>query len=245
MLKLTELSVRRGSRTTLHPLSADFPAGSVTVLLGPNGAGKSSLLQVLAGLLEGSGSAQWQDTDLLTCDYRQRSACLAWQGDLPPAEFGLTVLQRLHLASSDVHDTARLASAAQTMDVTHLLSRDLGALSSGERQRVELVALMLRDVPLWLLDEPTAHLDLRHQVACLRMLRQEVAAGRTVLVVLHDVQQAMAVADQVILLNDDGHAEAGLADGLLTAERLSSLFQVKLYAKGEGRSMVLLPDYNV
>ena len=58
MLKLTELSVRRGSRTTLHPLSADFPAGSVTVLLGPNGAGKSSLLQVLAGLLEGSGSAQ-------------------------------------------------------------------------------------------------------------------------------------------------------------------------------------------
>ncbi len=234
-MRIRELSIARAGRTLLSGLSCDLDAGTTSVVLGPNGAGKSSLLLALAGLIPASGDIDINDRPLASYRREELTCRIAWQGELPPTEFGLTVRQRLLLAERE----GDIGVAADAMDVAALLDRPLGELSSGERQRVELAALMLREAPLWLLDEPTAHLDMKHQIRCLRMLDRQRAAGRAIVVVLHDIQQAMAVADRLILIDGRGGVEYGAAESLFDGDRLSHLFDAPLLQRGG----VLMPDY--
>lgn len=236
LLKLSGLTVERGGRSLVQGFDMVVQPGRITVIMGPNGAGKSSLLLAMAGMLPVTGGIALGGQPLSTCRRQQIAEKIAWQGELPPTEFGLSVVQRLGLAAGEA-DEQVVAKAAAGMEVDGLLGRSLGELSSGERQRVELAALMLRDVPLWLLDEPTAHLDLRHQIVCLGMLKKQAASGRAIIVVLHDIQQAMAIADDAVLFGSDGEAEVGEAAEILSRERLQKLFQVRL------QSGTLLPDY--
>ncbi|ATX82835.1 iron complex transport system ATP-binding protein [Mariprofundus ferrinatatus] len=237
LIKLVDVAVERGGHTLLKGLDCEFRAGQVVVVLGPNGAGKSSLLLALAGLIPVSGSLELLGKPLADYDRTTVTRTIAWQGDLPPTEFGLTVQQRLELAANEKH--ARIESIAADVDIAPLLQRPLGELSSGERQRTELAALMLRDAPIWLLDEPTAHLDLKHQIHSIHMMKREAKAGRAIITVLHDIQQAMAVADHLILIDGKGGAEYGEAAELFATARLSKLFDAPVIHKGT----VLVPDY--
>ncbi len=232
LLRLEGVTVTRGGRRLFAPLDWRLRAGRIAVVLGPNGVGKSSLLLALAGLLPAGGRLLLDGRPLTAHARRELASRIAWQGELPPVDFGLTVRQRLALAGDGIDD------AAGEMDVAHLLDRPLGALSAGERQRVELAAVLLRGAPLWLLDEPTAHLDLRHQARCLDMLRRAREGGRGIVVVLHDLAQAEAVADDAILIGADGSAAAGPADAMLEAGRLSALYEARL-----ARKPCLVPDY--
>jgi len=242
LLKLTDVAVERGGRILLSGLTCSIHTGEVTVVLGPNGAGKSSLLLALAGLIPASGLIDLNSAALNTYSRHELSRRIAWQGDLPPTEFGLTVAQRLQLAAGEAD--AAIASVATDMDIAPLLARPLGKLSSGERQRVELSALMLRDAPIWLLDEPTAHLDLKHQIHCINMLKRQADHGRAIVIVLHDIQQAMAVADQLILIDGKGTdgkggVLCGQAHDLFNSATLTELFHAPVVQQGA----VLIPDY--
>jgi len=237
MLVLTDVAIRRGARTLLSALHCPIRVGEITVILGPNGAGKSSLLLALAGLIPATGQIELGGRALHAFDRRELSRRIAWQGELPPTEFGLTVHQRLQLAADDTED--EIATVAADLDIHSLLGRPLGELSSGERQRVELAALGLRDAPLWMLDEPTAHLDLKHQIHCIQMLKSQAANGRAIIAVLHDIQQAMAVADHLILIDGKGGVEYGEAAVLFNSVRLSQLFDASVVQY----SAVLIPDY--
>ncbi len=236
LLRVSGLSLERGGRRLIDGLDFTLDTGQVCAVLGPNGAGKSSLLLALAGLIPLAGKIDLKGRPLSAYRRAELVRLLAWQGELPGTEFGLTVRQRMELAADG--SNADVDACAAGMEMGDLLARPLGELSAGERQRAELAALMLRDVPLWLLDEPTAHLDLRHQVLCIDMLRHQRAAGRAILVVLHDLQQAMAVADHVILVDGQGRAEYREA-GMIDTERLSRLYGTPL----TGRGGVLAPDY--
>lgn len=239
LLNVADLSLRRAGRTLLAGLNVELGPGEIAVVLGPNGAGKSSLLLALAGLMPVAGSIAVDGIDISAMTMRERMRAVAWLGDLPPTEFGLSVMQRLQLVGEVA--LAQIEAAAATMDIAALLDRPLGALSSGERQRVELAALSLRDAPLWLLDEPTAHLDLKHQLSCIEMLKAERGKGRAIVVVLHDLQQAQAVADRLILIDGRGGAIFGAADALFETERLSALFDAPIRENGG----LLMPDYGV
>ena len=239
LMELNQVAVTRGGKRLLAGLDGVVCAGEVTVVLGPNGAGKSSLLLALAGLIPYSGSIALNGKPLNSYDRHALSLQLAWQGDLPPTEFGLTVEQRLKLAAEQT-GTA-IAVIAAEMGISPLLARPLGELSSGERQRVELAALMLREVPLWMLDEPTAHLDLKHQIHCIQMLKSQAAIGRAIIMVLHDIQQAMEIADQLILIDGKGGVEYGEAATLFNSARLSQLFDAAVIQQGA----VLIPNYEV
>jgi len=235
LLELKHSTLQRGGRTLFSGFSRAIAAGRVTVIMGPNGTGKSSLLLALAGMIPVSGEIILQNKRLSEYSRAGIAQKIAWQGDLPPTEFGLTVAQRLRLAGGP--GDADINAPAGIMEVRGLLDRTLGDLSSGERQRVELAALMLRDCPVWLLDEPTTHLDLRHQMICLNMLWQQSEHGRAVVVVLHDIQQAMKIADDVILLDGHGNIETDNASMMLTRERLQAVFGVPLHETS------LLPEY--
>jgi len=237
LLNLVGVAVERGGRTLLSDLTCSIHAGEVIVVLGPNGAGKSSLLLAMAGLIPASGLIDLNAVALNTYSRHELSRRVAWQGELPPTEFGLTVAQRLQLAAGEPN--AAIFSVATDMDIAPLLARPLGQLSSGERQRVELSALMLRDAPLWLLDEPTAHLDLKHQIHCISMLKKQAEHGRAIVTVLHDIQQAMAVADHLILIDGKGGAQYGQARDLFNSTTLTQLFHAPVVQQGA----VLIPDY--
>jgi len=239
LLRLTGFAIERAGRTLISELSCAFHAGEITVVLGPNGAGKSSLLLALNALIPASGNIELQGNDLTAYSRNELADTIAWQGSLPPTEFGLTVEQRLRLA---VHGEAvSIEEPARTMDVSALMSRPLGELSSGERQRVELAALMLRDTPIWLLDEPTAHLDLKHQISCIQMLKKQAQDGRAIITVLHDIQQALAIADFVILIDGKGRAEYGGASSLLNSVKLSQLFDAPVVEQ----QAALIPNYDI
>ncbi len=235
-LSIESLHISRGERELLHGLNLDVQPGHITVIMGPNGVGKSSLLLAMAGLISYSGRIVIEGKELDAYSRQDIAGLIAWQGDLPPTEFGLTVAQRLQLAAGNTNE-ADIKQPSAAMEIEYLLDRNLGKLSSGERQRVELAALMLRDCPFWLLDEPTAHLDLRHQMTCLSMLRDQARDGRAIVVVLHDIQQAMAIAHDVVLFETMGTLQTGEATLLLTKERLQTVFQVPLQDDS------LLPDY--
>jgi len=237
LLKLTDVAVERGGKVLLASLHCDIQAGEVTVVLGPNGAGKSSLLLALAGLIPFSGLMLLHGKNLFDLSRAEHARQIAWQGELPPTEFGLMVAQRLELAAEAV--AADIAETVVSMDITALLNKPLGELSSGERQRVELAALMLRDTPIWLLDEPTAHLDLKHQVECLNIFRRQAKQGRAIITVLHDLQQAATIADRVIIIDGHGDAQHGSAEKMLEIGRLSGLFDTPLLRQGKA----ILPDY--
>jgi len=236
-LELKQVTLQRGGHTLFTDFSKAVVAERVTVIMGPNGTGKSSLLLALAGMIPVSGEVVLRGKPLNEYTRAEMAREIAWQGELPSTEFGLTVVQRLRLAN--VTEYEDINAPAVRMEVDGLLQRSLGELSSGERQRVELAALMLRDCPVWLLDEPTAHLDLRHQVICLNMLRRQSKHGRAIVVVLHDIQQALSIADDVILLDSRGNIEAGDVAVMLTRERLQAAFGVSLHDAS------LLPDYHI
>jgi len=237
LLQATGVGIERGNHSLFSDLTCTFHAGEVTVVLGPNGAGKSSLLLALAGLIPASGQLELAGEPLSSYDRHTLSRRIAWQGEQPPTEFGLTVEQRLQLAAGE--PDAAIASVALDMDIAPLLARPLGELSSGERQRVELAALMLRETPIWLLDEPTAHLDLKHQIHCIGMLKTQAEHGRAIVTVLHDIQQAMAVADQLILIDGKGGVLCGSAYELFNSATLTELFHAPVVQQGA----VLIPDY--
>jgi len=241
MLAIRNLTLARGGHVIAGSLDMDIDAGRVTVVLGPNGAGKSSLLLAMAGMLApDAGRIDVKGRDISTLSRRRIAGYLAWQGELPPTEFGLTVRQRLELAARDGF-SENLERIAARLDIGHLRMRRLGALSVGERQRVELAAVLLRDAPVLLLDEPTAHLDLRHQATWLAMMRRQAEAGRAVVAVLHDVQQAACVADRAVFVYGDGCVEHGDAQAMLTQQRLEALFRMPVLRLQDGR--LIVPDY--
>lgn len=237
LMRLSNLSVQRGDTVLFSMLDCGIREGEVVVVLGPNGAGKSSLLLAMAGLILFDGHIELLGSSIGDYGRDELSSAIAWQGDLPPTEFGLTVKQRLALAAAEREHGIEDVAAA--MDITALLHRPLGELSSGERQRTELAALMLRDAPVWLLDEPTAHLDLKHQIQTVQMINEQRSRGRAIVTVLHDLQQAMAVADHLILIDGKGGAEYGEAEQLFAGDRLSALFSASVIRQGS----VFVPDY--
>jgi len=237
LLNIKHLNIQRGEKVVCVNFNFSLKQGEVVVILGPNGAGKSSLLLALAGLLPAQGKIEVMGKSLAEYSKPVFMQSVAWQGDLPPTEFGLTVQQRLDLVIDE--SGHRISKVAYEMDVRHLLHRPLQALSSGERQRVELVALMLREAPIWLLDEPTTHLDLKHQIQTIKTLKKHAQQGRGLVLVLHDMQQAKAIADNLIFMDGKGGVEFGSAEDLWDKSRLSVLFDAPLQQQGQ----MLVADY--
>lgn len=242
VFKAISLSLARGERKLFRGLNIEIEVGNVVAVIGPNGAGKSSLLMALSGVLEpSSGECAIQGKLIEDHSRAELAKLVAWQGELPPTEFGLTVEQRLRLAVME--DDVSVQHIVEEMDIDSLMQRNLAELSSGERQRVEIASVMVRDCPLWLFDEPTSHLDLKHQVACLKMFRSEAEKGRTIVTVLHDIQQAASVADQVVAIDGKGGAVCGEVCSMMTSDKLESLFGIKLVTMSMDGREAYLPDY--
>ncbi|TFH86183.1 ABC transporter ATP-binding protein [Billgrantia azerbaijanica] len=207
------LSAGYRGRRLLHEISLDVPAGRITVLLGANGSGKSTLLKTLAGLHPAQGGeVRLGGEPLAAVTGRRLARRLAFLPQQPSAPETLTVGQlvmmgrypyrRLLLPPSPDDHRAVAEAMAQTQ-VAALADRPLGRLSGGQRQRAWLAMVLAQQAEILMLDEPTSYLDLSHQYELLNLLRRLNQDRRmTLMIVLHDLNQAFEFADHLVYLRE-------------------------------------------
>lgn len=222
----------------LRDLSFVVPSGSLLAILGPNGSGKTTLLHLLAGLLFPQiGSLRIQDKPLASLSPSQRAVILSLvrQEYLPAFDFSVyeTVLMgrtaRLGWfgfeSSTDRHAVTQALRDTDTLD---LADRRLDQLSSGQRQRVFIARALAQDTPILLLDEPTAFLDLQHQLIIFDLLADlKSKSGKTLLLVTHDLNLAAQYADTILYLGHDKTYFIGPVCQAITDHRIESFFRVR------------------
>ncbi|HKW81729.1 MAG TPA: ABC transporter ATP-binding protein [Casimicrobiaceae bacterium] len=251
LLRVRELSVRIAALTVCRNLSFTVEPGQCWAILGRNGAGKTTLLRTLAGLRPAAGGTiELGGLPLEGLSMRELARRRAVLPQDDADAFAATVLETAligrhpHLSrwqweSRDDLAIARAALAAMAIGTAE--ARDVRSLSGGERRRVALAAMLAQQPELMLLDEPSSHLDLAHQLALLdRLTALSRGEGKAMLMVLHDVNLAVRSCDHAVLL-EDGAAQAGPAQELLTADRLSRLYGVPLRALATDQGMVFAP----
>ncbi len=252
MLEIDSLVAGYGGVPALKGVSLSVEAGEILAVLGPNGAGKTTLIKTISGVLEPiSGTVRLPGGAVPDARARARRVAVVPQGGYLPRAF--TVRQTVLLGRTphlgwlgrpDPADHAAVEAALAETELDGLQDRIVGELSGGEQQRVLLARALAQDAPLLLLDEPTAHLDLRHQSGILRLVRRLAREkGLAVLVVMHDLNQAARFADRVALLVDGEFVAAGLPSHVLTEAQLSRVYGVRVRvvpAPGEENPVILL-----
>ena len=255
LLRVADLHFAYGRRPVLRDVSVAVERGELVALLGTNGSGKTTLLRLVAGTLRPSGGrvfvegrpvGEWSRPELA-----RRVAVLPQQLELPPGfrvgevvEMGRAPHAR-RLFGRTEDDERAVERALRDADALELAQRPVDKLSGGERQRV-LVAMALAQEPqLLLLDEPTLHLDVAHQLALLSTIdRLRRSRELTVVAVLHDLGMAAAFAPRVAVLHDGAVVAQGPPSEILSVELVRRVFGVRAdearTADG-GRHLVLRP----
>lgn len=248
VVRATALTVVLDRRTVLDDVSLEVRPGEVLALVGPNGAGKSMLLSVLSGeRVPASGTVTIDDRDIRSfspLELARRRSVLTQDNSL---SFPFRVTDVIAMGRAPwirtaeiAADSAAIASSADRADVAHLAARRFTELSGGERARVSLARVLAQDTPIVFLDEPTAALDLRHQEDVLRICRDLASAGRAVVVVVHDLSLAGAVADRVALLSSGRLVAAGAPSSVLTAETIAAVYGLAVrVVEVDGRPLVV------
>lgn len=230
LIVLTDVSAKLKAQHVLKQVSVSFNAGELTCLVGPNGAGKTSLLRAGLGLLPlSSGSVHVGGHDMEALSYPQRARRIAYMAQGAPVHWPLCVRKVVELGRVPHHHAwSRLSSqdfeavqdAMNTVQVTEFGERLITKLSGGEKARVMLARALAVGAPAVFADEPVASLDPRYQLEIMDVLDAEARAGKTVVVVMHDLALASRYADQVVVM-DAGKIEAMgpavdvLSDGVL------------------------------
>jgi iron complex transport system ATP-binding protein len=239
-LTATDVTVAYDGVDVVHGASVGLRPGEVTVLVGPNGSGKSTLLRTIARLQRPRTATVRidGDTDGLALTSREFSRYVALLTQGRPTPGGLTVRDvvefgrypyRGRWGRADPDGPAAVDRALALTGVTELAGRGADHLSGGQLQRVWLASCLAQETGVLLLDEPTTYLDLRYQVELLDLIRDLADDhGIAVGVVLHDLDQAAAVADRVTLLEAGRIVADGPPEDVLTPERLTAVYGIRI-----------------
>jgi iron complex transport system ATP-binding protein len=240
-LVATGLTVRRGDREVLSQVDLVAPAGAISVLLGPNGAGKSTLLKTVLGFLPHQGQIQLAGQDARALDPRARARLCAYVPQHSALEAPLPVREVVAMgrfshgpggafATLGRTDAAAIERAMARTDVAALADRPFSTLSYGERRRVLVARALATEAPLLLLDEPTAALDVGHALALFQTLKEVARAGAAVVLVLHQLQEAAAIADQAVLLAGGRRVQAGSPQEVIAPQPIRAVYGVEMIA---------------
>ncbi|UXI04121.1 Fe(3+) dicitrate ABC transporter ATP-binding protein FecE [Photobacterium sp. TY1-4] len=237
MLHAMNVTVGYGEKAILHNLSVTIPQGKVTALIGPNGCGKSTLLKTLSRVITpSSGQVQLNGRPLskwVTKAIAQHISLLP-QNLLHPE--GITVRQLVEygrtpyvshwgrLKSEDRHIVEQAMVRTGVDEFQHTL---LDGLSGGQRQRAWIAMILAQDTEIVMLDEPTTFLDLSHQIELMQIIRDMQATGKTVVVVLHDLNQAARYCDHLVVLKQGVIEAEGAPEAIMTHQLLNDVFSVK------------------
>lgn len=226
-----DLSLERRRTPVLREINCAFSPGELTAVVGPNGAGKSSLLETLAGVLApASGHIELGGRDATAIPAAERARLCAYlpQSEAPAWSLCVADLVALGLLpwGRAADRPQRVAAALELVDATHLSGRAVTRLSGGELRRVQLARLLVGDAPLLIADEPTAALDIRHQLQLMHTFRNQADAGKTVVLALHDLSLAARFCDRILLLCDGRLAAQGAPQDVFTPALIGDVYGV-------------------
>ncbi len=246
LVAATGLEWETGGRRIVGPLDLEVRPGECLIVVGPNGAGKTSLLRLVVGLLEPTaGRLEVGGRPARGGARRERARRIAYVPQIRPARVPLSVeevvllgryphLRRFQLAPAAA-DHRAVARALEQVGIGDLRRRPVGELSGGERQAVYIAAALAQEAELLVLDEPTTHLDPRHQAEVAELLARLSRTGdRTVLAATHDLAFAALLADRVVALAAGRVAAAGPPRDILCPAVLEPLFGTRFALAGDG-----------
>ncbi len=244
MITLADIEKSYGDVHALGPVDLELPRGGITALVGPNGAGKSTMLTIIGRLLGAdAGTVHVGGMDVTTAKSRELAKTLAILRQENHFVARLTVRQLVSLGRFP-HSQGRLTGACVAavdraldfLDLTELQTRYLDELSGGQRQRAYVAMVLAQDTEYALLDEPLNNLDMQHAVSMMDQLRRAAdELGKTVVLVIHDINFAAAYADRIVAMTDGRIRYVGTPREIMTPEVLSDVFATPVEVIDHGR----------
>lgn len=234
MIEVTNLSVDLAERQVLADVSMEARQGELLGVIGPNGAGKTTLLRTVAGIIDpATGSVLLDGDPIETLDRRSISRRVAVVPQTTSLSFDFSVEEVVamgrtpyhgRIGAHDPHGREIAQTALERTGIAHLADRPITAVSGGERQRVLIARALAQDTPALLLDEPTANLDINHQLGSLDLIAELVAGGKTGIAAIHDLELAARYCDRLLLLAEGAVLAIGSPADVLQSTRLRQAF---------------------
>ncbi|MGF1697176.1 Fe(3+) dicitrate ABC transporter ATP-binding protein FecE [Vibrio lamellibrachiae] len=236
MITTQQLSVAYGDKTIIENLSLNIPEGKITALIGPNGCGKSTLLKALSRINRiSAGNILIQGQSLSAIKDKLLAQRLSMLPQVVVSPEGVTVRKLVEYGRSPYishwgrltnNDKEKVDQAMRETGVFSLAEQKIESLSGGQRQRAWIAMILAQDTEVVMLDEPTTYLDLSHQIELMKLMRDMNRQGKTVIVVLHDLNQACRYCDHLVVLNQGQLVAQGSPEQVFTEQLLESVFSL-------------------
>lgn len=237
-LSVQKMSLQIEDAQILSDVSLSLETGKVVGLIGPNGAGKSMLLKSILGLIDDAhGIVKIDEHDFFELGEKERARHIAYAPQGAPVHWPLMVGNLVSLGriphlnpwqSTSSNDQQLTLEAMQKTDVAHLSSRLATSLSGGERARVMLARAMVTNSDFLFADEPIEALDPYHQIKIMQILKDLARDGKSVLVVLHDLNFANQFCDELVLLNKGQVMASGTVEDVLTDQNIKDAYHINV-----------------
>ena len=238
ILQADHLFLNYNGTCVVKDINIKIPQGKIIGIIGPNGSGKSTLLKALAGLHKPSrGNAYLKDQNLQSLSPQQRAKLIGWVPQRQSYTWPLTVEDMVNLGRAphcgwflplSSHDHKQVANILSITELSDLKARRIDKLSGGELQRTMIARTLVQEPEILLLDEPTANLDVHHQLQVLDMVFELVNnRNLTVVIALHDLSMAARYCEELILLNHGECYSKGNPEEVLTPQNIETVFGVK------------------
>ncbi|MBH1941378.1 ABC transporter ATP-binding protein [Mobilitalea sibirica] len=232
-----DISIGYGERLVVKNLSISIPDHKITTIIGSNGCGKSTLLKAISRIIPHQSGAVYLDgKDIVKENTKVLARKMAILPQTPEGAAGLTVGELVsygrfpyqkgfgRLTKKDYEVIEWALDVTGTKDYKH---KSVDALSGGQRQRVWIAMALAQETDIILLDEPTTYLDMAHQLEVLELLKKlNAEQGRTIVMVLHEINQAARFSDYIIALKDGNIVKAGECDEVINREVLKKVFHI-------------------
>lgn len=238
MIKMEHVSAGYGKQVTIQGIDAEFRQGEMTVVVGPNGSGKSTLVKSVVGLnqiFEGTIRIHGEDAKQLGSKRTaQMVSYLPQNRNLPSITAERMVLHgRFPYLSYPRHysgeDERHVKEAMKRLGIWELRHREVARLSGGERQKVYLAMALAGDTEALILDEPTTYLDICYQIEFMKLLGELRNEGKTLVVILHDLNAALQQADQILVMRQGRVAGMGTPKDMVQSGILEEAFQIRTH----------------
>lgn len=237
MIEIKNVSKQYGATTVVDDVTTVIPAGGLTSIIGPNGAGKSTLLSMISRLIpmeEGNVTVDGLNVSKTPSKTLAKKLAILRQDNHVSLRLRVRDLVGFgrfphNGGQATREDRAIIAQAMQEMDITPLAFKYLDELSGGQRQRAFIAMVLAQDTDYILLDEPLNNLDMRHSVEMMKLMRRLVdEQGKTVVVVLHDINFASVYSDTIMAMRDGRLVQQSTPEELMTTEKLAEVYQMQI-----------------